>query len=240
MRQYIGARYVPTFMGTYDATQAYEALSVVDNGMGTSYISKIPTPAGTSLTDTTYWAVYGATSGAIINLQNQIDQINNVDLPGINSNLNTLNNTTIPTIENDIDNIEASIIDVTEGPKYTTGSTDISDHAIHAVANVTLPAQGRYIMIFKVDFDFPSNESGVTHSLEMEINTQPTITSFGQVRSTYAGQEFTTNGNDTVVSLILPIHVTPASEITYYLHVRDRSTGASIIAYPWINSTNFA
>lgn len=76
MRQYIGARYVPKFMGTYDATQVYEALSVVDNGLGTSYISKVPTPANTPLTDTDYWAIYGASSGAIINLQNQIDTIN--------------------------------------------------------------------------------------------------------------------------------------------------------------------
>ena len=74
--QYIGARYVPRFMGTYDNTQQYEALEVVDNGSGTSYISKIPTPPGTPLTDTTHWAIYGASSGAIINLQNQIDDIN--------------------------------------------------------------------------------------------------------------------------------------------------------------------
>lgn len=71
--QYIGARYVPRFMGAYDNTQVYEALDVVDNGLGTSYIAKIPTPAGTPLTNTTYWALYGASSGAIVNLQNQID-----------------------------------------------------------------------------------------------------------------------------------------------------------------------
>lgn len=90
MRQYIGARYVPKFMGDYDATTAYEALSVVDNGMGTSYISKIPTPAGTPLTDTTYWTQYGSASGAIIHLQDQIDIINNTDLPAINSDISDL------------------------------------------------------------------------------------------------------------------------------------------------------
>lgn len=78
IREYIGARYVPRFLGTYDATQVYEALDVVDNGLGTSYIAKVPTPAGTPLTNTTYWAIYGAISGAIINLQNQIDDINHI------------------------------------------------------------------------------------------------------------------------------------------------------------------
>ena len=75
IREYIGARYVPRFMGVYDNTQVYEALDVVDNGLGTSYIAKVPTPAGTPLTNTTYWAIYGATSGAIINLQNQIGDL---------------------------------------------------------------------------------------------------------------------------------------------------------------------
>ncbi len=101
VREYVGARYVPKFMGTYDATQIYEALCVVDNGLGTSYISKIPTPAGTPLTDTDHWAVYGASSGAIINLQNQIDNIENIEIPGITttigalSDLNTSDKTSI-------------------------------------------------------------------------------------------------------------------------------------------------
>lgn len=85
MSTYIGARYVPKFMGTYDATQAYENMVVVDNGMGTSYISTKPTPAGTPLTDSDYWAIYGASSGAIINLQNQIDDIND-DLDFLHDN----------------------------------------------------------------------------------------------------------------------------------------------------------
>ena len=76
MMKYIGARYMPKFMGNYDPTTEYEALSVVDNGMGTSYVSNKPVPAGTPLTDSTYWAVYGTSSGAIINLQDQIDDIN--------------------------------------------------------------------------------------------------------------------------------------------------------------------
>ena len=75
LHQYIGARYVPRFMGLYDAGTIYEGLDVVDNGLGTSYIARKPVPVGTPLTDTTYWAVYGASSGAIINLQNQIDQL---------------------------------------------------------------------------------------------------------------------------------------------------------------------
>lgn len=91
VREYIGARYVPKFMGTYDATQVYEALCVVDNGLGTSYISKVPTPAGIPLTNTTYWAVYGASSGAIINLQNQIGDLSNLNTADQSSLVNAIN-----------------------------------------------------------------------------------------------------------------------------------------------------
>lgn len=83
--RYVGARYMPKFMGYYDATTEYEALSVVDNGMGTSYVSNKPVPAGTPLSNNEYWEVYGASSGAIINLQNQIDTIN-AKLPEIDYN----------------------------------------------------------------------------------------------------------------------------------------------------------
>lgn len=89
--QYVGARYVPKFMGLYDATQAYEALCVVDNGMGTSYITRVPTPAGTPLTDTDYYAVYGASSGAIINLQNQIGDLSNLTTTDQDSLVDAIN-----------------------------------------------------------------------------------------------------------------------------------------------------
>lgn len=77
VREYVGARYVPRFVGTYDVTQIYDALDVVDNGAGTSYIARKTVPAGTSLTDTDYWFVYGASSGAIIQLQNDMIQVQN-------------------------------------------------------------------------------------------------------------------------------------------------------------------
>lgn len=79
IRQYVGARYVPRFTGLYDATQQYEALDVVDNGSGTSYIAKKTVPAGTPLTNTDYWFIYGASSGAIINLQNQIGDLSSLE-----------------------------------------------------------------------------------------------------------------------------------------------------------------
>lgn len=89
MRQYIGARYVPKFLGTYDPTQQYEALDVVDNGSGTSYIARDNVPAGTPLTDTTHWFIYGASSGAIVSLQNRMDAAEN-DIDDLENIVNDL------------------------------------------------------------------------------------------------------------------------------------------------------
>lgn len=91
IRQYIGARYVPRFTGLYDATQIYEALDVVDNGAGTSYIAKKTVPAGTPLTNTDYWFIYGASSGAIINLQNQIGDLTALDTTDKDSLVDAVN-----------------------------------------------------------------------------------------------------------------------------------------------------
>ena len=77
IRQYIGARYTPKFSGVYDPTQQYENLEVVDNGSGTTYISKKDVPPNTPLTDTEYWAVYGASSGAILDLQTRTTALEN-------------------------------------------------------------------------------------------------------------------------------------------------------------------
>ena len=82
IRQYIGARYVPKFIDDpWTDTIQYEELSVVSVG-GTSYISGERVPIGTPISDRNYWHIYGASSGAIINLQNQIDNMNDGDVPG--------------------------------------------------------------------------------------------------------------------------------------------------------------
>lgn len=57
---YIGMRYVPRFMGIFNPDSEYEPLSLVKSEEDSSviYISIIPVPTGTSLTDTTYWQSY--------------------------------------------------------------------------------------------------------------------------------------------------------------------------------------
>lgn len=55
---YIGARYVPLVMGAWSATVNYEPLSIV-TFEGNSYTSKTFVPAGTPVSNETYWAATG-------------------------------------------------------------------------------------------------------------------------------------------------------------------------------------
>lgn len=124
--KYVGARYMPKFLGTHDNTTAYEALSVVDNGMGTTYVSNKPVPAGTPLTDTDYWAVYGMSTGAILNLQQQIDDMNDGTVPGSLQNQIDDNTSDITALANKVDNTLKNINGrkfVFIGDSYMTGES---------------------------------------------------------------------------------------------------------------------
>lgn len=58
VREYIGARYVPLFIGEWNSENAYEPLSVVSY-QGNSYTSRQAVPVGIPITNETYWVVSG-------------------------------------------------------------------------------------------------------------------------------------------------------------------------------------
>lgn len=58
VREYIGARYVPLFMGNWNNTKTYEPLSIVQH-QGNSYTSRQYVPTGIAITNETYWAETG-------------------------------------------------------------------------------------------------------------------------------------------------------------------------------------
>ena len=100
IRQYIGARYVPKYDGTFDSAKSYEPLTIVDDANGNSYTSKIPVPSGSSLDDRTYWAPSGSFSGAVQQLQSRMDVAEN-DITNLKSDVTSL--------ERDITNLEKDV-----------------------------------------------------------------------------------------------------------------------------------
>lgn len=64
VREYIGARYVPLFMGEWDNTKTYEPLSIVQNE-GNSYTSRQFVPVGIDIDNEEFWALSGNYNGQI-------------------------------------------------------------------------------------------------------------------------------------------------------------------------------
>ena len=52
---YVDFDSVPRVLGAYDATADYEKLDIVHGTDGATYIAKLPVPAGTALSNATYW-----------------------------------------------------------------------------------------------------------------------------------------------------------------------------------------
>lgn len=75
-RQYIGARYVPVFANPieWNINTAYEALTIVTY-QGSSYTSKKNVPAGTAISDTTFWAMTGNYNAQVETYREEVEQL---------------------------------------------------------------------------------------------------------------------------------------------------------------------
>lgn len=135
VHQYIGARYVPYYYeNSLDPTSTewepnvhYEALTVVTLSNGHSYISKkdVPDTIGTPASNAEYWLDTGSDNAYIQNLQDQIDIINNTDLPAIDNRLDNL--------ESQIGGGDGDILIVFDSYGTTAGNTPGDTTTIPAV-----------------------------------------------------------------------------------------------------------
>ncbi len=96
--QYIGARYVPIVYHNPDDDSAawksgvpYENLVIVTY-LNDSYTSRMPVPAsvGDPASNPDYWAKTGDFNAALTALQNQVNNIDNVEIPAIQSDVTDL------------------------------------------------------------------------------------------------------------------------------------------------------
>lgn len=75
MAKYTGRRIVPKHAGEWDIRKEYEELQIVlDTESGNSYISNLPVPRGTALTDEKYWSLYSLYSEQIAEAEEHLTQ----------------------------------------------------------------------------------------------------------------------------------------------------------------------
>ena len=122
-RQYIGARYVPLYDGTWDATKNYAPLTIVDDANGNSFTSKKDVPAGTPLTDRSFWVQTSSFSGAIQQLQDRMtnaeSDIDNLQAEDVNINQRIdSNDADISQLESDVTQLESDVTKLMENVKH--------------------------------------------------------------------------------------------------------------------------
>lgn len=98
---YVGARYVPLLLGSWDASVQYQPLSAVIYTDGNGYVSKRLVPAGTLPTDTDYWLLWGSGSVVIDQLSNRVGAVE-TRLDGLEAR--------VTTNEGNITNIQAELL----------------------------------------------------------------------------------------------------------------------------------
>lgn len=75
MAKYTGRRIVPKHAGEWDIRKEYEELQIVlDTESGNSYISNLPVPKGTALSDEKYWSLYSLYSEQIAEAEEHLTQ----------------------------------------------------------------------------------------------------------------------------------------------------------------------
>ena len=73
MAKYVGKRIVPLPCGEWVQSREYEMLSVVlETSSGDSYIARRQVPAGTAITDTSYWAKSSDFSQQLQNVSDEL------------------------------------------------------------------------------------------------------------------------------------------------------------------------
>lgn len=118
-RQYIGARYVPLYVGNWDASRNYEPLSIVTDANGNSFTSLKDVPKGTALNNRDYWVQTSSYSGAIDVLRRDVDALQ-TDVSGLQTDL--------AGVESDVEVIRKENVNskrkyILIGDSYGTGKT---------------------------------------------------------------------------------------------------------------------
>ena len=95
IKKYIGARYAPKFMGAWDKSSEYAALSVVYTN-DQSYVSRKTVPANTEITNTEFWIKSADWNAQVTQYNQNVEQYEN-DVHGYAETVNDLIGKTVYT-----------------------------------------------------------------------------------------------------------------------------------------------
>lgn len=235
VRQYIGARYVPKFVGVWNINTSYEPLSIVQDANGNSYTSKQKVPAGIQLSNTTYWIMTA-------NLNAQIEQLSD-EIDAIQEDVN--NNATDIAALRGVVRVGKNIVFIGDSWTYGTGAT-LATRKFSSVCAAKLGL---------TEYNYGRGQAGFTVanntfiSLVEEANTQMTAaekanTSFvvilggvNDIRNMGSTTE-SDYANAVAACVARAVAVFPNAVIVLAQATQKRFTTASYIQWTWIDSAD--
>lgn len=133
VRQYIGARYVPLYMGDWDNTRNYEPLSIVTDANGNSFTSMKDVPAGTPLNNRDYWVQTSSFSGAVDALGRRVSDAEE-QIEGLHGDIDRVQ-TEINAVEAEIEEMKSNGLLVALGDSFLAATAlPDSDRAVTKIA----------------------------------------------------------------------------------------------------------
>lgn len=144
VREYIGARYVPLFMGDWDDTETYEPLSIVQY-QGNSYTSRQSVPTGIEITNTAYWALTG-NYNAQVEAYREIVQSYNERITNTENSIITLDGVVGDAdsgLVKDVDDLQTVVGDSDSGLVKDVDDLEVAIQSIKGA-----PLEGKTIVIY--------------------------------------------------------------------------------------------
>ena len=168
IKKYIGARYAPKFMGAWDKSSEYAALSVVYTNEQ-SYVSRKTVPANTEITNTEFWIKSADWNAQVTQYNQNVEQYKaNVDrynqnVETYNADVNDFFDATIHAYNTKEDMVKDTSIKL-EYTLITCGDTAIGDGGgrLYKVAGSTsITAIALKNGLFAVPFTFASSSAEI-------------------------------------------------------------------------------
>ena len=150
-RQYIGARYVPIFMGTWDNQTVYEPLSIVLY-MNGSYTSKKAVPSGTLPTNTEYWALTGNYNGQIEEYRQEVS--------GLSDDLTALSGT-VDDIADDVSGLSDDISGVSSDLESFESATNDNIDDLEDAISYNAPSNLRGKKVLMIGDSYATGSQGI-------------------------------------------------------------------------------
>lgn len=242
LKKYIGLRYAPKFVGAWDKTSEYAALSVVYTNEQ-SYVSRKTVPANTEITNTEFWVKSADWNAQVAQYNQNVEQYQanveryNQNVETYNANVDNFFNATIHAYNTK----KEMVNDTTIQPEYTLitcGANAVGDNGgsmYKVTSSTSATAVALKNGLFAVPFDF-TLESDVGQYVGVSDTTAVPIKPISTFSVTSSSKKNVNIQIPSEVNKPYVVHV--YSQVDYHVNITTDSDSITAISDDIDKNTN--